>query len=36
MGTGKIVESGTPKELAGKEGWYSKYRQLENIGWKIE
>ena len=36
MGTGRIVESGRPEELAGKEGWYSVYRQLENVGWKIE
>jgi ATP-binding cassette, subfamily B, multidrug efflux pump len=36
MGSGRIVESGTPEELAGKEGWYSVYRQLENAGWKME
>jgi ATP-binding cassette, subfamily B, multidrug efflux pump len=36
MGSGRIVESGKPEELAGKEGWYSVYRQLENIGWKME
>lgn len=36
MGSGRIVESGRPEELAGKEGWYSVYRQLENVGWKME
>jgi ATP-binding cassette subfamily B protein len=33
---GRIVERGTPKELSGKEGWYSKYNQIEKLGWKIE
>lgn len=33
---GKIVERGTPKELSGKEGWYAKYNQIEELGWKIE
>lgn len=32
---GRIVEKGTPEELAGKEGWYAKYRQIEKLGWKI-
>ncbi len=32
---GKIVETGTPDELAGKNGWYSKYNQIEQLGWKI-
>jgi ATP-binding cassette, subfamily B, multidrug efflux pump len=36
MGSGRIVESGRPGDLAGKEGWYSVYRQLENAGWKLE
>jgi len=36
MNVGKIVESGKPEILAGKDGWYSVYRQLENAGWKIE
>ena len=33
---GQIVEQGSPKELAGKEGWYSKYNQIEELGWKVE
>lgn len=33
---GKIVESGTPKELSGKEGWYAKYNQIEELGWRME
>ena len=36
MGSGRIVESGRPEELAGQGGWYSVYRQLENAGWKID
>lgn len=32
---GKIVETGTPKELAGKDGWYAKYNQIEELGWKM-
>jgi ATP-binding cassette subfamily B multidrug efflux pump len=32
---GKIVEIGTPVELAGKDGWYAKYNQIEKLGWKI-
>ncbi|WP_315121764.1 ABC transporter ATP-binding protein [uncultured Clostridium sp.] len=32
---GKIAEMGTPEELAGKEGWYAKYNQIEELGWRI-
>lgn len=32
---GRIIETGTPKELEGKEGWYAKYNQIEKLGWKI-
>lgn len=32
---GKIVERGTPQELSGKEGWYAKYNQLEQLGWRL-
>ena len=32
---GKIVEIGTPQELAGKDGWYAKYNQIEKLGWKM-
>ncbi len=35
MASGRIVESGRPETLAGQEGWYSKYRQLEDLGWKM-
>lgn len=32
---GKIVETGTPNGLVGKDGWYAKYNQIEQLGWKI-
>ena len=32
---GRIVETGTPKELAGNDGWYAKYNQIEELGWKM-
>ncbi|MCF6465573.1 ABC transporter ATP-binding protein [Clostridium sp. Cult2] len=32
---GRIVETGTPKELAGKDGWYAKYNQIEKLGWRM-
>lgn len=36
MGSGKIVESGSPEKLAGQGGWYSVYRQLEKAGWEMD
>lgn len=36
MGSGRILESGTPEYLAGKGGWYSVYRELESVGWKVD
>ncbi|MDV3427510.1 MAG: ABC transporter ATP-binding protein/permease [Bacillota bacterium] len=35
LDSGKIVEEGTPIDLAGKNGWYAKYSQIEQLGWKI-
>lgn len=32
---GRIVETGTPTELAGKDGWYAKYNQIEKLGWRM-
>ena len=32
---GRIVEIGTPRELAGKDGWYAKYNQIEKLGWRM-
>ena len=32
---GRIVETGTPTELAGKDGWYAKYNQIEELGWRM-
>jgi ATP-binding cassette, subfamily B, multidrug efflux pump len=36
MGSGRILESGTPEYLAGKGGWYRVYRELESVGWKVD
>jgi ATP-binding cassette subfamily B multidrug efflux pump len=36
MAGGRIVQSGAPEKLAGESGWYSVYRQLEDLGWKME
>ncbi len=36
MSGGRIVQSGAPEKLAGESGWYSVYRQLENLGWKMD
>ncbi len=36
MAQGRIVESGTPDKLAEKGGWYAVFRQLEDLGWKME
>ena len=33
--SGRIVETGTSMELAGKDGWYAKYNQIEQLGWKL-
>lgn len=30
---GKIVQDGTPEELAGKTGWYRVFKELEELGW---
>lgn len=35
MERGRIMESGSPQYLARKEGWYSRYRKLESLNWKI-
>lgn len=32
---GRIVEIGTPAELAREDGWYAKYNQIEQLGWKM-
>ncbi len=36
MASGRIVQSGTPEKLAGESGWYNVFRQLENLGWKMD
>lgn len=36
MASGTIVQSGTPEKLAGESGWYSVFRQLEDLGWKMD
>jgi ATP-binding cassette subfamily B protein len=35
MERGRIMESGNPQALARKEGWYSRYKRLEELGWRI-
>jgi len=35
MEKGRIVESGTPWDLAREEGWYARYKRLEDLGWRI-
>ena len=35
MDHGQIVESGRPEELAEKEGWYARYKRLEEYGWQV-
>jgi ATP-binding cassette subfamily B protein len=36
MSYGKIVQSGSPDSLAGQKGWYSVFKQLEDVGWKLD
>jgi ATP-binding cassette, subfamily B, multidrug efflux pump len=35
MEHGRIMESGSPEKLAGREGWYALYKRLEDKGWQI-
>jgi ATP-binding cassette subfamily B protein len=35
MDRGRIVESGSPQALAKREGWYSRYKRLEDRNWRI-
>ncbi len=35
MEQGRIMESGSPQALAQKEGWYSRYKRLEDRNWRI-
>lgn len=35
MERGRIMESGSPQVLAQKEGWYSRYKRLEDRNWRI-
>ena len=32
---GRIMESGSPKALAQKEGWYVRYKRLEELNWRM-
>lgn len=36
MADGRIVQDGTPDDLAQREGWYAVYRTLETLGWQEE
>ncbi|MGE5653767.1 MAG: ABC transporter ATP-binding protein [Bacillota bacterium] len=33
LANGHMVQSGSPEELAGQRGWYSVFKQLEDLGW---
>jgi ATP-binding cassette subfamily B protein len=35
LDNGRIVETGKPADLAGRNGWYAKYNQIEQLGWKL-
>jgi ATP-binding cassette subfamily B protein len=35
MERGRIMESGSPQDLVKKEGWYARYKRLEDLNWKI-
>lgn len=35
MERGQIVESGSPQALVQQEGWYSRYKRLEDLNWRI-
>lgn len=36
MAHGQIVQSGRPETLAGQEGWYRMFKQLEDLGWSMQ
>ncbi|MFT9493526.1 ABC transporter ATP-binding protein [Anaerosolibacter sp.] len=36
MAAGKVVQSGSSDKLAGEKGWYSVFKELEDLGWKLE
>jgi ATP-binding cassette subfamily B protein len=35
LANGRVVQSGTPAELGGRQGWYAVFRQLEELGWRV-
>lgn len=35
MERGRIMESGSPEVLTKKEGWYARYKRLEDSNWRI-
>ena len=34
MAAGKIVQSGSPQKLTAEQGWYSVFKQLEDLEWE--
>ncbi|MTI56692.1 ABC transporter ATP-binding protein [Geosporobacter ferrireducens] len=36
MASGKIVQSGSPDKLAREKGWYSIFKELEDLGWRLD
>jgi ATP-binding cassette subfamily B protein len=35
MANGEVAQSGRPEVLAGERGWYSVFKQLEDLGWQM-
>ena len=35
LANGRVVQDGAPAELAGSEGWYKVFHELEELGWKV-
>lgn len=35
LANGRVVQDGAPVELAGSEGWYKVFHELEQLGWKV-
>jgi ATP-binding cassette subfamily B protein len=36
LADGRVVQSGPPARLAGERGWYAVFRELEELGWRMQ